>query len=87
MKTKTDTNKTQRPLSFIGIKRHARGYTDTASFGIGGRINKPGCFSIVGGLEHCTEVCPATEADRLALIAFLQSKECKEAVKQAEGSK
>lgn len=71
-------------MKFITIKRYSpRSQSqDTSSLTTGTRNAKPGFLGILGGLEHCTEISPATESDRLALIAFLESDECKAAVNQ-----
>ena len=68
------------PLRFITVRRaygHNLDTQDTASLSIGGRTGKPGFFSVLGGLNHATAFAPATEQDRKALIAFLESEECK----------
>ena len=72
---------THAPLRFITLTRRNRGNEDTSSLSIGGRINSPGFVCVTGNLEHGAEIAPRTEADRLALIAWLNSPECRAAVK------
>ena len=70
-----------KPLQFITIRRTIRGHADTASLLAAGRQQMPGTLGILGNLEHGASICPASESDRLALVAFLESAECKEASK------
>jgi hypothetical protein len=70
-----------KPLQFITVRRIFRDSADTSSLAIHGRTQKPGTLGVTGNLEHGASICPASEADRLALIAFLESDECKEASK------
>jgi hypothetical protein len=72
-------------LRFIDITRRNRGVEDGSSLLLGGRITKPGFACVVGNLEHCAEIAPRTEAARLALIAWLESDECKAVARRAGG--
>lgn len=69
------------PLAFITLTRRNRGSEDTSSLSIHGRINSPGFVCVTSVLSHGTEIAPRTEADRLAMIAWLQSDACRAAVK------
>ncbi len=71
-----------KPLQFIDITRYYEptGLNDTASLSINGRAGTPGKMTVIGGLEHCVEIAPKTEADRLAWIRFLESDDCKNAI-------
>jgi hypothetical protein len=67
-------------LRWIDLRRISRDFEDTSSLAIGGRTQKPGTLVVTGNLEHNVAITPRTEADRLALIAFLESDDCKAAV-------
>lgn len=67
-------------LKFIDIRRIHYAGSDTSSLAIGGRRQTPGTLQVTGNLEHNVEICPKTDADRLALIAWLESEECKHAI-------
>ncbi len=67
-------------LKFIDIRRIYYAGSDTSSLAIGGRKQTPGTLQVTGNLEHTVEICPKSEADRLALIAWLESDECKRAI-------
>jgi hypothetical protein len=64
-------------LRFITLRRINRGSVDTSSLSLSGRQNTPGALCVVGNLEHGAQIAPLTEADRLALVAYLESDECK----------
>lgn len=64
-------------LTFIDITRRNRGNDDGSSLSLNGRSNSRGFLRVVGGLEHGCEIAPRTESARLALIAWLQSDDCK----------
>ncbi len=74
---------TQKPaLAFIDLRRKYREGEDTSSLSLNGRTNTPGFVQVVGGLNHCIEFAPRTEAARLAMIAWLESDECKAVARQ-----
>ncbi len=71
------------PLAFIDIRRKSRSDEDRSSLAVAGRTT-PGYVSVIGGLPHCVEIAPATEAARLAWIAWLESEECKTVARRAQ---
>lgn len=69
---------TLSPLRFITLRRLVRNrWEDTTSLAIDGRSQTPGMVQVIGDLPHCAEIAPRTEADRLALVAWLESDACK----------
>lgn len=68
--TREQPNAAPKTLTFISL-RDAKGRTSSLSHS--GRTNTLGYLSVIGNLEHNADIRPATEADRRALIAWLQA--------------
>lgn len=65
-------------LKFINLtRRFGRDHEDGSSLSLGGTMSTPGFVGVVGNLEHNVEIAPRTNADRLAMIAWLESPACK----------